>query len=144
MNTIEVEFNHGQINENQAEFVSILRKAKTIVFFKHKDTNICAIKLIVESVKRKRHIREDHLFGAKGFITGSDVRHSMDISISMIKTLIKPKTMFNFDVYKDCKTNQYHKKNKLHSDAIYLIINGMEILMDVSTCEDNSARMIKY
>ena len=144
MNTIEIEVNHGQIKDNQAEFVAVLRKAKTIVFFKNKATGVCAIRLIIEKNNRKKHTREDHMFGAKGFITGSDVRHSMDISIHLIKSLIKPKTMFNFDVYKDCKTNQYCEKNNLHSDAICLIVNGMEILMDVSTCEDNNARMINY
>lgn len=144
MNTLEIDFDHGQIKDNQAEFIAVLRKAKTIVFFKHKDTGVCAIKLIVENFKYKRRTKEDHMFGAKGIITGSNVRHSMDISIHMIKSLIKPKTMFNFDVYRDCKTSQYHTKNRLHCDAIFLIINGMEILMDASTCEDNSARMINY
>lgn len=124
------------LDENKIEFCKLLKKANDLVLIKN-DTEE-TIRLIIDY----KGVTFAHNFNAKGLIKYSHIRHVVYIERNIIKKLIKPKTEFYFNVHKDAKRNQYHEKNNLHSDAVYLVIGEYEMLLDVQTCEDNSARMI--
>lgn len=118
---------------------------------------VCFRKDCIELVKKHSgsHFEDRHSISVEHNLMENDKAFVWLTDNSLFKSIfafLKEGDEVQLYWYADAFTNQYLVKHGLHSDVLYLKIwreskNGKKklykFLVDVITCEDNSARMIK-
>ena len=141
MNTIDFEY----FDFDQVLFCKLLKMAKTLVLIKVDE--VITVRLILEVRRYNKSFQEFHDFhdvkNKLNLIRGTkNLRTSFNIENNLIKKILKPKSEFHFKVWADSHTNQYVKDCSLHSDSVRLIVGDYEMLLDVTTVPNNSARIV--
>lgn len=139
------------------EDIKEMKRADSIVFRTRdgKTTMECIIQ--AKNTKKTKRSEQTYILevgnASKQVKKAFSMNHStkMDGVMQTIFSLLKDGDEISLLWGRDYLTNQYHKKNNLHEDALYMIVirrgsndKRFEFMIDASTCEDNSARMIDY